>query len=72
MPSELFVLDYDTVELLRRNHPAWRLLSADHASLIVSFLHRTFVAPNVRTLGCRATFNDLSMMAVTSESGRRR
>ena len=44
------MLDYDTVELLRRNHPAWRLLSADHASLIVSFLHRTFVAPNVRTL----------------------
>ncbi len=38
------------MELLRRNHPAWRLLCADHAPLIVSFLHRAFVTPNVRTL----------------------
>jgi hypothetical protein len=43
-------LDYDTLELLRRNHPAWRLLRAEHVSLVVSFLHRTFIEPNVRTL----------------------
>ena len=30
--------------------PAWRLLRADHAPLVVSFLHRTFIAPNIRTL----------------------
>jgi len=44
-------LDHDTAEGLRRTHPAWRLLAADHGALIVSFLHRTFIAPNVRTLG---------------------
>jgi hypothetical protein len=33
-------LDYATLELLRQNHPAWRLLCAHHAPLVVSFLHR--------------------------------
>lgn len=44
------VLDFQTLELLRRNHPAWRLLRSDHASLVASFLHRVFIAPNVRTM----------------------
>jgi len=43
-------MDYGTLETLRRRHPAWRLLVADHAPLIVSFLHDTFIRPNVRTL----------------------
>lgn len=43
-------LDYATLDLLRRNHPAWRLLCAQHAPLIASFLHRIFIAPNVRNL----------------------
>ena len=43
-------MDYRTLETLRRRHPAWRLLVADHAPLIVSFLHDTFIRPNVRTL----------------------
>jgi flagellar motility protein MotE (MotC chaperone) len=43
-------MDYRTLETLRRAHPAWRLLSADHAPLIVSFLDRTFIQPNLRTL----------------------
>ncbi|HET7552520.1 MAG TPA: DUF3375 family protein [Gemmatimonadaceae bacterium] len=34
----------------RRDHPAWRLLGAQHAPLIVSVLHRYFVEPNVRTM----------------------
>ncbi len=42
--------DYATIDLLKRNHPAWRMLCSDHAPLIASFLHRTFVAPNVRVL----------------------
>jgi flagellar motility protein MotE (MotC chaperone) len=41
-------LDYATLELLRQNHPAWRLLRSDHAPLVVSFLHRVFIATNVR------------------------
>ena len=43
-------LDYTTLETLRRNHPAWRLLLADHAPLVASFLHRVFVLPNVRMM----------------------
>lgn len=31
-------------------HPAWRLLASPHAPLVASFLHRVFVAPNVRVM----------------------
>ena len=43
-------LDYATLDLLRQNHPAWRLLRSDHAPLVVSFLQRVFIAPNVRLM----------------------
>ena len=43
-------LEFDTLLQLRRNHPAWRLLRADNAPLIVSFLERVFVVPNVRVI----------------------
>ncbi len=43
-------LDYATLDALRLHHPAWRLLRSDHAALIVSFLHRVFVLPNVRAM----------------------
>ncbi|MHB8255002.1 MAG: DUF3375 domain-containing protein [Acidiferrobacter sp.] len=43
-------LDYTTLDLLRQNHPAWRLLRSDHAPLIGSFLQRVFVTPNVRVM----------------------
>lgn len=44
------MLDYATLDLLRQHHPAWRLLRADHAPLIASFLHRVFVQPNRRVI----------------------
>lgn len=44
-------LDFATLDALRAHHPAWRLLRSDHAPLIASFLHRVFVAPNVRVMG---------------------
>ena len=43
-------LDYSTLDALRSHHPAWRLLRSDHAPLVASFLHRVFVAPNVRVM----------------------
>lgn len=43
-------LTHQTLELLRQNHPAWRLLCAGHAPLIASFLHRVFIAPNQRVI----------------------
>lgn len=43
-------LDYATLAALRAQHPAWRLLAAEHAPLIGSFLHRAFIVPNVRVM----------------------
>jgi len=43
-------LDFHTLDMQRRQHPAWRLLVADSAPLVASFLHRVFVVPNVRVM----------------------
>lgn len=43
-------MDYATLETLRRRHPAWRLLAADYAPLVASFLQLAFLTPNVREL----------------------
>ena len=40
----------DEIAWLRDNSPAWRLLRADNAPLVLSFLHRVFVADNVRSI----------------------
>lgn len=47
-PEYCMPLDYDTLRRLRQHHPAWRLLRAQHAPLIVAFLQRTFVAGDNR------------------------
>jgi len=44
------ILEYADLEALRTRHPAWRLLRSDNAPLVASFLHRVFVAPNVRVM----------------------
>jgi hypothetical protein len=41
-------VDYDEAETLRRTSPAWRLLRATNAPLILSFLGQVFVEGNVR------------------------
>lgn len=43
-------LDFNTLDLLRQSHPAWRLLRSDHAPLVASFLHRVFIVPNLREM----------------------
>ncbi len=40
--------DYATLKTLRKNHPAWKLLVADHSTLIASFIHKIFIIPNHR------------------------
>lgn len=42
--------DFQTLDLLRKNHPAWRLLCSDHAPLVATFLHRVFIKPNIRVM----------------------
>lgn len=39
-------MDYDAVDALRERHPAWRLLRAGNASLVLSFLGTFFVDGN--------------------------
>jgi len=43
-------LDFASLATLRDRHPAWRLLASQHAPLVASFLHRAYVAPNVRVM----------------------
>jgi hypothetical protein len=43
-------VDFQTLDALRKRHPAWRLLMADSAPFVASFLHRCFVEPNLRTI----------------------
>lgn len=43
-------MEYDHLVQLRRSHPAWRLLAADHAPFIIAFLYRSFIEHNVRTV----------------------
>ncbi|EAR21570.1 DUF3375 family protein [Nitrococcus mobilis] len=50
MDSLTRTMDHDYLQTLRRLHPAWRLLAADHGPLVIGFLHRCFIEPNVRTL----------------------
>lgn len=41
-----FLVDYDAIDSLRDRHPAWRLLRAGNATLILSFLGEFFVEGN--------------------------
>jgi len=43
-------MSFDEVAWLRDNSPPWRLLRADHAPLVLSFLHQVFVEQNVRSI----------------------
>lgn len=44
------MLSYDEISWLRGNSPGWRLLSADNAPLVLSFLNQVFVAENARSI----------------------
>ncbi len=43
-------MDFDTLRNLRDAHGGWRLLLADHAPMIISFLHHCFIESNVRAM----------------------
>jgi Protein of unknown function (DUF3375) len=43
-------MEFDDIVRLRSNSRAWRLLRADNAPLVLSFLHRVFVEDNVRAI----------------------
>lgn len=43
-------MNFDDLDALRRANPAWRLLRADNAPLLLSFLGRVFVDDNIREI----------------------
>jgi flagellar motility protein MotE (MotC chaperone) len=43
-------MDFHELDNLKKNHPAWRLLQASYAPLIISFLYKVFVKPNLRVI----------------------
>jgi flagellar motility protein MotE (MotC chaperone) len=47
MPGDISI---DEITWLRANSPAWRLLRAENAPLVLSFLHRVFVQGNARAV----------------------
>lgn len=38
------------LDLMRKHHPAWRLLTATNATLVISFLYHAFIARNQRQI----------------------
>jgi hypothetical protein len=54
-------LDYWRLQQVRKEDEAWRLLCADHAALVMAFLHRAFVVPNARELGQGHLIQELEM-----------
>jgi hypothetical protein len=47
MPGDISI---DEIAWLRANSPAWRLLRAENAPLVLGFLHRVFVQGNARAV----------------------
>src|SRR5206468_1348937 len=43
-------VDIQTLQSLSRSHPAWRLLRADTAPLVICFLSDAFLSANVRAI----------------------
>ena len=68
------VLSMDEIAWLRDNSPAWRLLRADNAPLVLSFLHRVFVADNVRSISATelASRLDDELYALNQRDGEQR
>ncbi|MHB8246964.1 MAG: DUF3375 domain-containing protein [Acidimicrobiales bacterium] len=52
-------MNYDEIEHLQSNHPAWSLLRSPNAALVMSFLGRVFVDANVADLPGSQLANEL-------------
>lgn len=52
-------MNYDEIDHLRTHHPAWSLLRSQNVALVMSFLGRVFVEPNVSDLPAGELANEL-------------
>ena len=65
-------MDFDELDLLRRNHPAWKLLRADNVPLVLGFLRKVFVEDNVRSISAAELISRLDDELYASTSGSAR
>jgi Protein of unknown function (DUF3375) len=67
------VVSFDEIGWLRTNSPAWRLLRAENAPLVLSFLHQVFVTENVRSISATelASRLDDELYALNERLGER-
>ena len=67
-------LNFQTLDILRQRHPAWRLLNSPYAPLIVSFFYQTFIESNVRIIAqadlVEALEDELFSIRETDEDNR--
>ena len=57
--DRLTVVGFDELSWLRGNSPAWRLLRAENAPLVLSFLDQVFVTENIRSISATELANRL-------------
>ena len=71
--DRLTVVGFDEISWLRGNSPAWRLLRAENAPLVLSFLDQVFVAENVRSISAAELANRLDdeLYALNERLGER-
>jgi hypothetical protein len=43
-------MNYEYLDRLRQSHPAWKLLTADSAPLVINFLEKAFIDGNIRSI----------------------
>ena len=59
---------YEEIAALRAGSPAWRLLRADNAPLILSFLGRVFVEENVRDIAASQQTSEIARTLMPAAS----
>ena len=71
--DRLTVVGFDEISWLRGNSPAWRLLRAENAPLVLSFLDQVFVAENIRSISATELANRLDdeLYALNERLGER-
>ena len=71
--DRLTVVGFDEISWLRGNSPAWRLLRAENAPLVLSFLDQVFVAENIRSIAAAELANRLDdeLYALNERLGER-
>lgn len=50
MKNSESIFNYDSLNRLKKSNPAWRLMCVDNSPLILSFLHRAYIATNQRVI----------------------